>query len=128
MADDVATLVLCSTPPSFNAVGYTGGPGSRWKVTKAVKLLKRDLGVLLMVERVGAGYAFVRVDVRLTFPTKRRRDAENYRVLLSKALGDVLVERQVIPDDHAGHFKFGELYISPERGPARTEVLLSMRR
>lgn len=85
------------------------------------------------------------VDVELTFPTKRRRDIENYRGI-SKPLGDALVgprhkdparDRKLfhngagyvcgwLTDDTAGHWTLN-LTENAKTGPASTRVRLSWR-
>lgn len=99
------TIYYDDTPPSFNAVGFTG---NRWALTAAVKEWKELLGALLLLELQnglprGCNRVSARVDME--FPSRRRRDAENYRVIISKALGDALTAAQVIPDDTADYFE-----------------------
>lgn len=105
------TLYYDDTPPSFNAVGFTG---NRWALTKAVKEWKELLGSLLLLEfqnGLPRGCNRVSARVDLEFPSRRRRDAENYRVIISKALGDALTTVGVIPDDTAEFFELAAVGI-----------------
>lgn len=100
------TIYYDDTPPSFNVVGYRGG--NHWAMTKVVKEWRGILGALLLLELQNGlprdcSRVMARVD--LEFPSRRRRDAENYRVIISKALADALVEARVIPDDTAEFFE-----------------------
>lgn len=118
-------LWVDETPPSFNAVGYTG---NRWKLTKAVKEWKETLGTLLMVEKVPHGvYRHVSARVVLTFPRQvgRGRDAENYRVIISKALGDALEAARVIPNDTNEFFGLESVDIVIEKGVQKTQIFLT---
>jgi len=129
----VLTLALPGvTPPSFNAVGYTG---NRWALTRAVKMWKQRLEQELMVARLPLRCAHVHADARLVFPKPRTRDAENYRVVLSKALGDALTgdrrawpEGHYLPDDDERYFTFGRVEFAHEPRERRTEIVLTYTR
>lgn len=134
-ADGSVTLWLSDTPPSFNAVGFTG---NRWALTRAVKSWKELLGGALLAARLPRGCDHVRADARLTFPETaaqfdaRGRDEENYRVILSKALGDVLapvnrLEGRWIPNDTAEHFTFGLIELRGVPRRRATEIVLQYR-
>lgn len=116
-----ATLVLNDLPPSFNKVGFTG---NRWQLTRAVKRWKTDMATLCLLEHVPRGLRRVEAAVTLIFPQDRRRDAENYRVVLSKALGDALVEYGAIVDDTAEHFEITAFTLRVTRAQRRTVVAL----
>lgn len=123
-------------PPSFNVAGFTG---SRWKLTKAVNEWKENIGVLLMCDdvlppmQVPAPLEFITADVLLTFDSNRKRDPENYRVVIFKALGDVVAPHdagapRLIPDDDSRYFRARDLELQVERGaPPRTEIILRYR-
>ena len=108
-----------ATPPSLNVIA---GRGSRFAFTNAKKQWERDLGILLMAERLPRGLARVEASAVLTFSTRRRRDTGNYRALLEKALGDCLTAGGWLPDDTPEHYDFGALTFA--EGAARTTVEL----
>lgn len=117
------TLLIDSTPPSLNAIA---GRGNRWAFSRAKRQWQSDLATLLMVRAVPRGLIRVEASAVLTFPTRRRRDEGNFRVLLEKALGDALVEGGWLPDDTPEHFTFGAVTFA--LGHSRTAVALSYRR
>jgi hypothetical protein len=108
------------TPPSFNRAGMTG---SRWKLIKAVKGWRELLGALMMEAQVPRGCSHVVASATITFPVKRRRDEENFRVVLSKALGDALQDYGAIPDDTAEFYRL-DLKLEVDPGVTRTTILL----
>jgi hypothetical protein len=65
----------------------------------------------------------VRVFVTLRFASSRGQESENYRGLLSEALGDALRRGRWLPDDKDEHWRLS-LAILPDRGPAATTVRL----
>lgn len=123
-------LWAADTPPSFNKVGFTG---SRWTLTKAVDDWKELLFALLLASDMPKGCEFVYAHATLTFPRRNGRDEENYRVILSKALGDVLApnDRQAphrwLPNDTADFFAFG-VELNEGGGPNRTDIVLRWRK
>jgi hypothetical protein len=114
------TLTIEGTPPSFNAVGHTG---NRWKWTKEKKRWQESIELALMVWLPRELYTFIEARAILTFPTKRRRDEGNYRVLLEKCLGDALVNGGWLADDTPDQFRFHGVEF--EHGEARTQIILS---
>jgi hypothetical protein len=100
------TLVLEATPPSLNAIA---GRGSRHAFSRAKRRWQADLATMLMVRAVPRGLSRVEATALLTFPTRRRRDEGNFRVLLEKALGDALVEGAWLSDDVPEHLTFGSV-------------------
>lgn len=117
----VITLNLSYTPASLNVVGSRG---SHWHFRKAKKDLQADLEKLLMVERLPRGCDVIEACADLRFPTSRRRDEGNFRMLLEKCLGDALVNGGWLPDDTPDHFRFTHVQFDPALGNARTLVLL----
>lgn len=113
-------LELNETPPSLNR--YAGGP--RGPYFKAKKAWQEQLGVALMAARVPRGLSKVTATATLTFPVRRRRDEGNLRMVLEKALGDILVEGGWLADDVEGAFEFSKLTIAPERGESSTVIEL----
>lgn len=84
-------------PQSFNRVGGT----SSWRVWQTHKKSWETRIVREILER-GVPQStglFARTTAVLTVPTRRRRDAGNFGVLLEKALGDALQIAGVIEDD-----------------------------
>jgi hypothetical protein len=116
-----ATLTLPFTPPSLNQVA---GRGSYRTWHRAKRQLQNDLGLAVMQAGLPRGLERVEAFAVLTFPTRRRRDTDNYRSTLSKALGDCLVEGSWVPDDVPRHFDFGNLVIAAEPGPSQTRISL----
>jgi hypothetical protein len=108
-----ATLEVPGTPPSLNAVGYR----SHWSVGRKLKReWEQMLGTALMVARVPRGLEVVNATAEIHFKQKRRRDPGNFRVILEKALGDIL-QQGWLPDDTADYFSFGAVQLvapSPE--------------
>lgn len=64
----------------------------------------------------------------LTFPDKRKRDEGNFRFMLEKALGDILVTRGYLEDDDADRYSFQRLTFAEERGPKLTVLTLEVER
>jgi Holliday junction resolvase RusA-like endonuclease len=63
---------------------------------------------------------------RLRFPERRRRDADNFRALLSKALGDALQNIGLIPDDTPEFYDMAALTFSAEPGAPQTRIFLEL--
>lgn len=108
------------TPPSFNAVGHTG---NRWAWTKAKKDWQKTFEDLLLAAAVPRGQTKIDAHAVLTFKTKRRRDAVNYRTLLEKCLGDALVNGRWLADDTPAEFSFGAIEFQVGES-AKTELVL----
>lgn len=108
-----ATLEVPGTPKSLNAIGYR----SHWSVGRREKQKWEDwLGTALMVARVPRGLEAVSATAEIHFKQKRRRDTGNFRVILEKALGDIL-QQGWLPDDTPEYFSFGVVQLvapSPE--------------
>lgn len=117
--DFSARIWLAETPPSLNVIA---GRGSRWTFSRAKRRWQSDLGIALMADGLPRGLHRVEVSAVLTFPTRRRRDAGNHRVLVEKALGDALVEGGWLPDDTPEHFDFGAVTFG--LGHPRTTISL----
>ncbi len=113
-------LELDETPPSLNR--YAGGP--RGPYFRAKKEWQQQLGTALMAAGVPRGLSKVTATATLTFPVRRRRDEGNLRMVLEKALGDILVEGGWLADDVEGAFEFSKLTIAPERGDSATVIEL----
>lgn len=76
-------------PESFNVFASGGG----WEVYQgAIKRWKVVLGPLLKATDLPSGLGHVLVEAECSFGDQRARDQDNHRVIVSKALGDTLVE------------------------------------
>lgn len=112
--------VHLGAPESFNVFASSG-----WSVYQAAK--KRWAVVLLpLLEQSGLPkeLAGVMVEGEATFPDRAARDQGNYRVILEKALGDVLQEGGWIEADDWTRYSFGDLAYRYERGVSRTRLML----
>lgn len=111
-------MEFASVPPSLNRVGAR----SDWRTFRRhKKSWEQDVWILLRAER---GFAPMKppvfVTATLRFPTRRRRDEDNYRSLLSKAVGDALQLGGYIPDDDPQNYRFIALDFEERPGPHRT--------
>jgi hypothetical protein len=111
------TFSYDDTPPSFNEVGHSG---NRWNWTRAEKSWRETIETLMLSTGFPRDWDHIAVVVRLTFPTKRRRDVVNYRTLLEKATGDALVNGRWIPDDTPEHFFFERIHFEQQTGEPKT--------
>lgn len=107
--------------PSMNSP-KSGYKGSHWSTGHKLKQeWEGILHALLVQSRMPRNvYEYMEVSAVLTFPRALRRDADNYRMMLSKALGDVLKGRW-IPDDTPEYFRFTELTF--DKGPRKKTTL-----
>lgn len=120
-----ATLSIFGTPKSLNQVGYR----SHWAVGRAEKQRWEGwLGIALMEARVPRQLKQVRASATLRFKQRRRRDSGNHRVLLEKALGDVLVAGGWLPDDTSDLYRFGEVELMAPCERPETIVVLDYER
>lgn len=119
-----ASLSLNETPPSMN----TNKVRSNWRgFHTEKKRWQEDLGRLLMamcLPKPIPSRGPVSVLVTLRFPTRRRRDSENFRPVLSKALGDAMVQGGFLLDDTDQDWRL-RVVIGEETGPPRTTVTVS---
>ena len=118
--DDTYEIWVGATPPSFNRAGMSG---SRWKLTKAVKDWREMLGMAMIAARMPRNCNRIVASATITFPSRRRRDEENFRVVLSKALGDALQDYGAIKDDTAEYFSL-DLRLEVQAGVSKTSVRL----
>jgi hypothetical protein len=81
----------------------------------------------LQTSRLPRGLELVVASAELHFPTKRRRDEGNFRVVIEKALGDVLVRGGWLPDDTPDHYRFERVRFSEKPGPHWTTLRLDWR-
>jgi hypothetical protein len=117
------TLELADTLPSLNTLLYR-----HWATQRRAKAgLQAALeGVLMAAGLPRPLGGRVTATAELTFPTRHRRDEDNYRSTLSKCLADALVNGRWLPNDTLEHLAFRGLTFSPDRGPHRTVVRLEV--
>ena len=122
-------LTLHELPPSKNHLGKGGSRGG-WRTERAiVKAWQGDLAMLCLAENVPRGCAHVVAEILLTFPRRAaKRDPENYRYVISKALGDALQDAGVIDDDGPERFTLATLELTVRARITRTDVNLRWRR
>lgn len=124
-------LVIPRTPPSVNnmAVGAQRSWGRYYRVKTS---WEQEIGWLLRAEigwrlrEVGNGVKKVEATATLRFPKKNRRDAGNYGAILEKAVGDILQEVGVIPDDTPDYYRWTSVTFDPERGSNQTTLYLTL--
>lgn len=118
MIDEPLVLTIPDVPPSMNVIGgHSNWTKYRWQKNKwenivLIELAMSKLGKPLRIP--------VWVTAQLRFPTNRRRDEGNYRMMLEKVCGDALVGGDWIPDDTPEYYRFGEVTFSDERGASQT--------
>jgi len=115
-------LWLDDVPPSIN----TNNVRSHWRgFHTAKKRWQADLERVLLVSALPRPIpGLLEARVTLRFPVKRRRDSENFRPVLSKALGDALVNGGWLTDDTDQDWLL-IVRTDPEVGPRRTTIELS---
>lgn len=112
------------TTGSVNVLG-TGRALSRGAAIgqqREKKRLQADLEAVLMASDLPQGVAPVEASACLVFRTRGRRDIDNYRAGLSKALGDALVNGGWLADDTPEHFRFTG--VTFECDPARAPLTI----
>ena len=112
--------VHLGAPESFNVFASSG-----WSVYQAAK--KRWATVLvpaLAASGLPKGLGSVMVEAEATFPDRAPRDQGNYRVILEKALGDVLEAEGYIEGDDWTRYSFGDLAYRYEKGVSRTRIII----
>lgn len=116
-----ATLTIPGVPTSFNRVGFR----SHWSVGRTQKLKWEEwIGYALMEQKVPRGLRGVKATATMSFKQRRRRDSGNFRPLVEKALGDVLVAGKWIEDDTPEYFEFGAVELrAPVSEPSTVLVL-----
>ncbi len=119
-----AVLTIGGTPPSFNDA--TMGRGAHWSRVRKHKLeWEQWLSFALLEQRVPKDCLRVEAAAVLRFTTDRRRDEGNFRVLLEKALGDVLQQGGWLPDDTPDRFQFGVVQLHAPAPKAETIVTVT---
>lgn len=127
-------LAMPRTPRSVNALGFRG---SSRELQREKRAWEDEIAMSLMAEGFQPRPQFdhISASVVLRFPTNRRRDTGNFRVLLEKAIGDALrgpeaawKEGRWIPDDTPEHYEFKALTFAEDVGHPRTLITLAWRR
>lgn len=107
-------------PPSFN-VSAGRNPNvyrallDQWKAIFTTLLLASDLP---------GDCSRIVVEGEAVFPTAKRRDQGNFRVITEKALGDALVDGGWLPNDEWDRYEFGNLTQRVQPGVSETRVIL----
>jgi hypothetical protein len=115
-------LWINDVPPSMNKIG---GHSSHWRYQFHKKKWNDLIGyTLIAVHGRTPLIPTVRVTALLRFPTNRRRDEGNFRMMLEKAMGDILQSGGWLPDDTPDYYRFGEVTIEDEIGPNRTILFI----
>lgn len=116
-------------PESMNR--SSSGYGSHWSTARsAKKRCEKPLRAALIASALPPDKSarLIVVDGLLTFPMHRKsRDSDNFKMLLAKALGDVLQERWLVDDDHT-RYRFGILAIEERRGVRQTKLRIAWAR
>lgn len=117
-------LALPDCPPSLNRIGSRGR--SHWPYTRAKQLWEGMLWGYLHTSGLPKGVSQVWASAHLRFPDKRKRDEGNFRFMLEKALGDMLVKGGYLEDDDADRYSFQRLTFAEKTGPKLTIITLEV--
>lgn len=122
-----ASFDVYGVPPSMNR---NVGRASRHAFTRHKRLWQESFGMALMAALPGQPRPLpalgpVSVDVTLRFTQRRRRDVENFRVLLSKSLGDALTTGRWLADDTAEDWTLNVRIDPDNHAQPSTTVLLA---
>lgn len=116
-------ITLPMVPPSIN----TNKIRSHWRgFHTAKKAWQEDLEMALLASKLPRpipAMGPVQVTACLRFPVRRRRDSENFRPLLSKALGDALTNGGWLADDTDQDWRL-QVTISEYLGSPETSIRL----
>jgi Holliday junction resolvase RusA-like endonuclease len=118
-----ARLEWDDCPPSMNA--KASGYGANHHVASRTKRTWEGVMMAMLLKaKLPKDLAWVRVNMELRFPDKRRRDEGNFRMVVEKALGDVMQRMGYISDDTPDIYRFGSVTFDPEKGPKRMILTL----
>lgn len=122
---------MARLPPSLN----TGTRGRGIQSHRLKKQMEEEITWLLIAASVPRHLLHVAATATLRFPTKHRRDPDNYGWLLGKALGDALAPHaptaphRWLPDDTANYFEWRTpVRFEAEVGAPRSLIHLTYRR
>lgn len=119
MSDGRITLAIPDVPPSINK-----WLSSHWRVRARDKSVwETRLRLECMRWKLPENCERIEAQVTFRFPTRHRRDHDNYTATLSKALGDSL-RPEWIPDDNTTRFLVTDSRIVDEVGPKLTTICL----
>lgn len=107
-------------PPSINPLG--SGDPRIWQGVK--ERWSEVLREALEASELPRGLFGVFVEGEAVFPTRAGRDQGNFRIILEKALGDVLAAGGWIADDTWDRYEFGNLVQRVEAGVSATRLML----
>lgn len=131
MIPGTAQIVLNSVPDSLNKA--TRGRGIATHRKK--KLLEEEMVMRLLAAGVPKSLTRVEVSASLRFPTRHRRDPDNFGFLLAKAMGDALAPHSALhphrwlQDDTAEYYAFFQpVTFEKEIGSPRTILSLAWMR
>lgn len=107
-------------PSSLNVFG-SGNPRHYWQVKQR---WERILRPLLEAVDLPRPMASVMVEGEATFPDRTKRDQGNHRVVIEKAMGDVLVTGGWLEGDDWERYSFGNLEQRYVKGESATRLYL----
>jgi hypothetical protein len=107
-------------PPSINPLG--SGDPRMWQHIKEQwsELLEEEL----RAAGLRRGLSRLMVEGEAVFPQRAGRDQGNFRVIIEKALGDVLKAGGWLPDDTWDRYEFGNLVQRIQPGVSATRLML----
>lgn len=119
-------LELQEVPPSLNTFGSVGG-GTHHRYRRLKKEWQKSLGTALMLAGVPRANGKITASARMRFSRKAKRDEGNFRFLLEKALGDILVQGGWLADDDTGdNYSFGRVIFEQATGSPLTVIELEV--
>lgn len=117
----IARLELPGIPKSLNAVGSRG---SHFAFANEKKKWEGMIFIALNQAKVPRGLIYIEATAVLYPPTKHKRDEGNFRMMLEKALGDVLQVGGWLADDSTDQFRFGRLEFAETKPKPGLTVLM----
>lgn len=114
-------MLHVGTPQSLNIHGSTANAHHYQSIKHH---WSERLNELLEQSGLPRGLSYVLAEGQCCFPDRIKRDQGNFRYLLEKSLGDVLVEGAWLKDDRWENYEFGQLRKTYEKGVAWTALTL----
>jgi hypothetical protein len=112
-------------PESFNVLASGAGSGNAMVYATLKANWQRVLRLLLVASGLPRGLSKVLVEGEVTFPDHREdRDQGNFRVIIEKALGDVLEEGGWLASDNWDRYEFGQLTKVEEPGVSALRLMI----
>lgn len=111
-------------PKSFNQIGASGN----WRAWQSAKKDWEGRMVKLIDDAELPRFSgmFAKTTAILTVPTRRRRDAGNFGVVLEKALGDALQLAGVIEDDTPDFWSWTSVTFTHSPGVRATTLVVEL--